>query len=236
MNDEKLIGIREAARKVGIAHSTLSRQVTRGQVRSHGGKVKLSEVIHDRKHNLDQSIWLGRKRSTKPKIGASGATSRNGAAVHSADDGAAHAPEYWDFAPAVVIEFGRVLDVREDLRNDPNIVGSVMALAGGELILAELHKFGWRPGGDPRTAADDDDPIGLRPYVTFHGEPLDMGLVRKLGRAIMSTDPNEPPTDPNDPVAVAEGLLLLAVDIFGEEIKRRRVEAGQPEIKERSNG
>ena len=55
MNDEKLIGIREAARKVGIAHSTLSRQVTRGQVRSHGGKVKLSEVIHDRKHNLDHS-------------------------------------------------------------------------------------------------------------------------------------------------------------------------------------
>jgi hypothetical protein len=220
--NEKLIGIREAARKIGIAHSTLSRQVTRAQVRSHGGKVKLSEVIHDRKHNLDQSIWLGRKRSTKPKIGASGATSRNGAAVHGADpdDGAAHAPEYWEFAPAEVIGLGGVLNVREDLRNDPAVVGSVMALAGSELILAELHKLGWRPGGDPRAAADDADPIGPRPFVNFQGDPLDMGLVRRFGRAITPADPDEPIIDPNDPVAVAEGLLLLAVDIFGEEIKR----------------
>jgi transposase-like protein len=39
-----LISISEAARKIGINKSTLSRQVDSRAVRSHGGKVVLSEV------------------------------------------------------------------------------------------------------------------------------------------------------------------------------------------------
>jgi hypothetical protein len=222
MKDEALIGIRAAARQAGIAHSTLSRQVTRGQVRSHGGKVRLSEVLYDRKHNLDPTIWLGRKKKpTKPKIEATGgATSRNGATVH--DDGAAHAPACRDFAPERVTEFGLMLDLPHDRMTNPAIVASVMSLTGLEMILGELGKLGWRRD-DPRPAADDNDPIG--PHLSFsgNGEPLNIGLIRRLGCVLQPTDPREPRTDPNDPAAVAEDMLLLALDILDEELKRRRV-------------
>src|SRR6266404_1001544 len=124
--EEPLIGIREAARNVGISHSTLSRQVARRQVRSHGGKVRLSEVYEDRANNIDRTIWMHRKKKSTPKIGSGqDAPSLNGAAVHSADDGA-YAPD--EFTPEMVIEYGRMLDVNDDRRSDPKIVGSVMAL------------------------------------------------------------------------------------------------------------
>jgi hypothetical protein len=42
-----LITIRAAARQVGLVHTTLSRKIKAGLVRSHGGKVRLSEVIED---------------------------------------------------------------------------------------------------------------------------------------------------------------------------------------------
>lgn len=235
MNDEPLIGIREAARQIGIAHSTLSRQVTRGQMRSYGGKVRLSEIIYDRKHNLDpaRSGW-GRSQRSRKSLAAEDAP-LNGATVHSADraEDDAHAPG--EFTSETVTTYGRMLDVNEDLRGDPNIVGSVMALTGVQMIISELRGLGWRLD-DPLPAANDDDPIGPRPCFAFHGAPLDRGLVRKLGRAIMSTDPIEPWIDPNDPVAVGEALLITAIDILDEETKRRRVEAGQPEIKGRDNG
>lgn len=41
----ELISISEAARKIGVNKSTLSRQVESGAVRSHGGKVVLAEVV-----------------------------------------------------------------------------------------------------------------------------------------------------------------------------------------------
>jgi hypothetical protein len=222
MNDEALIGITEAARQIGISHSTLSRQVKLGQVRSHRGKVRLSEVLQDRANNIDNTIWMHRKKNKQTKSGPG----RH--AVHTADDGA-HAPGR-EFTSETVTGFGLMLDIREDRMNDPNIVGSVMALAGVEMILAELQKLGWRRGYPCPAADDDDQVIGPRPCFTAVGNPLDVGLVRRLGRVLLPIDPNEPPTDPNDPVAVAEDLAMLALDILDEEVKRRRVEAGQPEI------
>jgi hypothetical protein len=129
-----------------------------------------------------------------------------------------------------VIEFGRMLDINEDRRRDPNIVGSVMALSGCEMIMSELRRLGWRSGAR-KPAADDAAPIGLHPAVTSSCEPLNIGLVRKLGRAIALTDPKEPPLDENDPVLVGESLLMLALDMFEEEIKRRRVELDAEDVR-----
>jgi hypothetical protein len=50
---EELISLRDAAREIGINVSTLSRQVKSGAVRSHDGKVRLSEVLEDRANNID---------------------------------------------------------------------------------------------------------------------------------------------------------------------------------------
>lgn len=61
--DDPLIGIREAARQIGINHSTLSRQVKAGLVRSHEGMVRLSEVLEDRANNIDNSLWAHRKKA-----------------------------------------------------------------------------------------------------------------------------------------------------------------------------
>src|SRR5262245_16443489 len=49
---DELISIAAAAKAEGIHKSTLSRQVKSGQVRSHGGKVRLSEVRADRAKNV----------------------------------------------------------------------------------------------------------------------------------------------------------------------------------------
>jgi hypothetical protein len=49
---DDLISIASAAKAIGINKSTLSRQVKSGQVRSHQGKLRLSEVIEDRAKNV----------------------------------------------------------------------------------------------------------------------------------------------------------------------------------------
>jgi len=49
---EPLISLSEAARKIGLNKSTLSRQVKAGTIRSHDGKVRLSEVLEDRANNI----------------------------------------------------------------------------------------------------------------------------------------------------------------------------------------
>jgi hypothetical protein len=62
MSDD-LLSISAPARRVGIAPSTLSRQVASGQVRSHDGKrVRLDEVIADRKANIADPVG-GHRRS-----------------------------------------------------------------------------------------------------------------------------------------------------------------------------
>ena len=52
---DPLISIKAAAEKIGVNRSTLSRQVRDKQVRSHKGKVRLSEVLEDRANNIDLS-------------------------------------------------------------------------------------------------------------------------------------------------------------------------------------
>jgi hypothetical protein len=64
--DDPLISISEAARKVGINKSTLSRQVKSGAIRSHDGLVRLSEVLEDRAKNIDASIWANRDKRRAP--------------------------------------------------------------------------------------------------------------------------------------------------------------------------
>lgn len=63
----ELISISEAARKIGVNKSTLSRQVDSGAVRSHDGKVVLAEVLADRKSNVN--LAQSRRRPAKPKGG-----------------------------------------------------------------------------------------------------------------------------------------------------------------------
>jgi len=57
-HDDELISISAAAKAIGVNRSTLSRQIADGHVRSHAGKVRLSEVLEDRIANID----LGRSR------------------------------------------------------------------------------------------------------------------------------------------------------------------------------
>jgi AcrR family transcriptional regulator len=61
---DDLISIGEAARKLGINKSTLSRQVKSKAIRSHKGKVRFSEVLEDRANNID--LTQSRRRSAKP--------------------------------------------------------------------------------------------------------------------------------------------------------------------------
>jgi hypothetical protein len=94
-----LISLGAAAKAVGINKSTLSRQVKAKQIRSHGGKVRLSEVLEDRASNIDLSQSrrgpkaskpAGRQqgaRTSKPSSrGATGATPDATAATHSDDE------------------------------------------------------------------------------------------------------------------------------------------------------
>ncbi len=55
---DPLMSVSAAARAVGVDQSTLAKQVRQGLVRSHDGKVRLSEVLADRAANID----LGRAK------------------------------------------------------------------------------------------------------------------------------------------------------------------------------
>ncbi len=69
-NLDPLISISAAAREIGVHQSTLSKQVREGAVRSHDGKVRLSEVLADRAANID----LGRSNRRRGAIDDPGAT------------------------------------------------------------------------------------------------------------------------------------------------------------------
>jgi hypothetical protein len=56
MGTEPLISLGKAAKEVGINKSTLSRQIKAGSIRSHDGKVRLSEVLEDRANNIATAI------------------------------------------------------------------------------------------------------------------------------------------------------------------------------------
>jgi excisionase family DNA binding protein len=61
--NDGLISIREAAKALGLSHSTLSRQIAAGKVRSHGGRVRIDEVRADRNANLRRG---GRRKADAP--------------------------------------------------------------------------------------------------------------------------------------------------------------------------
>jgi transposase-like protein len=63
------VSISEAARTIGINKSTLSRQVDSGAIRSYQGKVVISEVIEDRKQNLNLSQSRRKSGKAKPPAG-----------------------------------------------------------------------------------------------------------------------------------------------------------------------
>jgi transposase-like protein len=62
MKEDPLVSISAAAREIGVSQSTLSRQIRAGSIRSHAGKVRVSEVLLDRKNNVDTSRWDNRKK------------------------------------------------------------------------------------------------------------------------------------------------------------------------------
>jgi hypothetical protein len=141
MNDEPLIGITAAARQVGVSHSTLSRQVKLGQVRSHKGKVRLSEVLQDRANNIDNTIWMFRKKNKQIKSGPG----RH--AVHSAIDGAdtaaqavhAHTANGCPITEEMNTDLGRLLLSEEPY--DVIEVGIDAALAGLEMIETGIKRL-----------------------------------------------------------------------------------------------
>ncbi len=52
-NADPLLSVTEAAAQIGVNRSTLFRQIKAGAVRSHEGKVRLSELLADRAANID---------------------------------------------------------------------------------------------------------------------------------------------------------------------------------------
>src|SRR4051794_24341883 len=56
MNEEPLVSISEAARQIGLNKSTLSRQIQAKRIRSHGGKVRISEVRADRSASIAMPV------------------------------------------------------------------------------------------------------------------------------------------------------------------------------------
>jgi hypothetical protein len=62
-DEDPLVSIPAAAAVIGVDRSTLSRQVALRKVRSHNGKVRVSEVIEDRRRTVDPGR---RKPDQKP--------------------------------------------------------------------------------------------------------------------------------------------------------------------------
>jgi hypothetical protein len=73
-----LISISEAAKKIGVNKSTLSRQVDSGAIRSHGGKVVLSEVLEDRVKNINLSQSRRRPKGRAAAKGTSAGATKPG--------------------------------------------------------------------------------------------------------------------------------------------------------------
>jgi hypothetical protein len=141
MNDEPLIGITAAARQIGVSHSTISRQVKLGQVRSHKGKVRLSEVLQDRANNIDNTIWMFRKKNKQTKSGPG----RH--AVHAADNAAdtaaqavlAHTANGCPITAEMNTKLGRLL--LSDEPYDLIEVGVDAALAGLEMMQTGIDQL-----------------------------------------------------------------------------------------------
>jgi hypothetical protein len=107
--------------------------------------------------------------------------------------------------------------------------------AGLESFLAEACRLGWKgrsreiPGD--LAGRDDASPIGPCPgFLSGSSNPLTMGVLQGIGRAINSVDPQgDLNANPSERVQIGEDLVMMADDILREEMKRRRVAAGEPE-------
>ena len=63
---DDLVTLTEAAARIGVHKSTLSRQVAKGQIRSHDGRVRIAEVLADRSANVDLSNPGRGRRVARP--------------------------------------------------------------------------------------------------------------------------------------------------------------------------
>jgi hypothetical protein len=134
--------VAEAAREIGLNRSTLSRQVSAGAIRSHGGKVRISEILADRAANIDSSSWIGRERNGRaaPKPLRSGGhalpagrTQDNAPAVHATCvTGIALTPE-------LTRDLGLVLESQDTA--DALDVGTDCVLVGLEMIENEVRRL-----------------------------------------------------------------------------------------------
>jgi hypothetical protein len=141
MSDEPLISVAEAAREIGLNRSTLSRQVSAGAIRSHGGKVRLSEILADRAANIDSSSWIGRERNGRaPKPLRSGGHALLAGRAQDAD-AQVHATTCTGIAltPDLIRDLGLVLESQDTA--DALDVGTDCVLVGLEMIENEVRRL-----------------------------------------------------------------------------------------------
>ncbi len=108
---DPLISISAAAREIGVHQSTLSKQVREGAVRSHDGKVRLSEVLADRAANID----LGRSGRRRGAIDEPGATHAPPATAPEPDDAGEDeaAPEAAVMVDGVAVSYAAARAMKE---------------------------------------------------------------------------------------------------------------------------
>ena len=116
------------------------------------------------------------------------------------------------FDPEILAGFGLMLDLSRERRNDPESIALSMAMHAASMLQREAYRLNWREDGSGDDLKGDAD-----------------SLVRQLGGIVDGADPEDEhykPLNVNDPIVVANGIIYLAVDIFEEELKRRRRAAG----------
>jgi hypothetical protein len=134
---DPLMCVAAAAREIGLNRSTLARQVNAGAIRSHGGKVRLSEVLADRAANIDSSAWVGRERTGRPPK----SLRTGGGHAPRAQDHAVHATTCTGIAltPDLTRDLGLVLESQDT--SDQMDVGIDCVLVGLELIENEVRRL-----------------------------------------------------------------------------------------------
>jgi hypothetical protein len=138
MQHDDLVSITKAATEIGLSPSTLARQVKAGSIRSHGGKVRISEVLADRAANVDSSSWIGRERN---RSAAKSARPGGGHAPARAQDHAVHATTCTGIALTTDLtrDLGLLLESQDT--SDQVDVGTDCVLVGLEMIENEVRRL-----------------------------------------------------------------------------------------------
>lgn len=110
-NLDPLISISAAAREIGVHQSTLSKQVREGAIRSHDGRVRLSEVLADRAANID----LGRSGRRRGAIDdpAAAATPAPAVPEPDGDDGDEAAADVPVMVDGVAVSYAAARAMKE---------------------------------------------------------------------------------------------------------------------------